>query len=116
MNLYQQVYILRIESVLLNSKQTKKNIQQRNGKKTWTLNNTIFCVAGLIILPIASFATFRFLSSSSTYSSVSSLFTSQNTSAHETSIPWIDNPSECQYTDRSWHDNKCWDEQHSPTF
>jgi hypothetical protein len=35
---------------------------------------------------------------------------------HATSIPWIDNEHECQKTGRTWDNNKCWDDEHSPDF
>ncbi|MBD2299275.1 hypothetical protein [Nostoc sp. FACHB-190] len=36
--------------------------------------------------------------------------------AHPTSIPWINNESDCRHTGRSWQDNKCWDHEHSLMF
>lgn len=75
----------------------------------------MLCMAIFLVLPICTFTAFSSLFPALN-SSLFSLVTSSNESPHATSIPWIDNASECQYTNRNWHDNKCWDEQHSPTF
>ncbi|AFY49145.1 hypothetical protein Nos7524_3350 [Nostoc sp. PCC 7524] len=47
---------------------------------------------------------------------ISCLAATNDTSFQATSIPWLDNQSSCQETGRNWHENKCWDEEHSPTF
>ncbi|MEH2072654.1 MAG: hypothetical protein V7K47_31640 [Nostoc sp.] len=44
------------------------------------------------------------------------LFTSIGISHHSTSIPWIDDASECEHTGRDWRDRKCWDDKHNPMF
>lgn len=43
-------------------------------------------------------------------------FDSISTSSYPTSIPWINNKSECEYTNRNWRDGKCWDSEHNPMF
>lgn len=97
------------------TKTTKNKQQSKTGKHFWTFNNTVLCIAIFLVLPICTFTAFFSLFSSTNYS-LFSLITSSNDSPHATSIPWIDNASECQYTNRSWHENKCWDDEHSHTF
>jgi hypothetical protein len=51
--------------------------------------------------------------------SASLIFVSVNetlNTSHPTSIPWINDEDGCEHTDRVWHDGKCWDYQHSPSF
>ncbi|MEH1902862.1 MAG: hypothetical protein V7L04_15950 [Nostoc sp.] len=88
----------------------KKNNQI--GTVFWTHSNIVLLTGYLITLPICTLITLSFLLPLFT----ASLFASIGTSYHSTSIPWIDNASECQYTGRNWRDRKCWDNQHSPMF
>ncbi len=100
---------------MLSNFKKKKNLRQlKAGKPFWNFNNIILGIAVFLALPSCAFTTFYYLFSSS----ASSLYflNSSTESPHATSIPWIDNASECQYTHRNWHDNKCWDDEHSPTF
>ncbi|MEA5505324.1 hypothetical protein VB735_19860 [Halotia wernerae UHCC 0503] len=69
-------------------------------------SNIIFIIGFLIVLLASGYATFSFIFSS----------TFIPTSTYPTSIPWIDNQSECRHTNRIWRDGKCWDSEHSPTF
>ncbi len=46
----------------------------------------------------------------------SPVFINVGTSYHPTSIPWIDNSSQCEHSGRSWENNECWDSEHSPMF
>lgn len=43
------------------------------------------------------------------------LSTSKST-AHPTSIPWLQNQADCEKTARSWRNGACWDQEHSPDF
>jgi hypothetical protein len=45
-----------------------------------------------------------------------SYLTSNLTTTHPTSIPWIKEKSECEKTGKTWQDNKCWDSEHNPLF
>jgi hypothetical protein len=45
-----------------------------------------------------------------------SLLTPLTTLDYPTSIPWINDESECEHTSRVWNDGKCWDSEHSPNF
>ncbi len=97
----------------LNLKPSSKNSQKHKiGKDFWNYSNTVLISGYLIILPICTWITL----SSVLYLFTTRLFTSLESSHHSTSIPWIDNASECQYTGRNWRDRKCWDDQHSPMF
>jgi hypothetical protein len=75
----------------------------------WTLSNIIFLIGFLIVLLASSYATLSFILSSLTSTFIP-------TPPYPTSIPWIDNQSECRHTNRTWHDGKCWDSEHSPMF
>ncbi|BAY07678.1 hypothetical protein NIES2098_07950 [Calothrix sp. NIES-2098] len=35
---------------------------------------------------------------------------------YPTSIPSIDDQFQCEKTERTWRNNKCWDYQHDPSF
>lgn len=93
--------------MLLNSKSKKNILQNKKIKVSPTPNKIVFCIIFLIILPVCTFTTFSF---------IFSLFTYSELSPNPTSIPWIDNQSECLHTHRTWQDNKCWDDEHSSTF
>ncbi|WGV25704.1 hypothetical protein [Halotia branconii] len=91
----------------------RRSLQRLRDEKSlhplWTPSNIIFLIGFLIVLLASSYATFFFI-----LSSVTSTFTP--TSPYPTSIPWIDNQSECRHTNRTWRDGKCWDSEHSPMF
>ncbi|BAY40616.1 hypothetical protein NIES2111_50030 [Nostoc sp. NIES-2111] len=36
--------------------------------------------------------------------------------SYPTSVPWIKNEEECEYTGRIWNRNQCWDKEHNPSF
>ncbi len=98
--------------------QTKPDVKNKikYQKNThWLANKTLLSIGVVIALPLGLFLTisliFPLLTGLTTY-----LFSPQKLSFHPTSIPWIDNASECEHTDRSWHDGKCWDEKHSSSF
>ncbi|BBD61282.1 hypothetical protein NIES2109_41100 [Nostoc sp. HK-01] len=91
----------------------KSHSQQLNTKKP-TANfcnpiNCAFFVGSFIILSTSSIIII-----SSTISSISSAISSPST--HPTSIPWINNASDCKHSGRNWYDNKCWDAEHSLMF
>ncbi|MBD2514956.1 hypothetical protein H6G93_08020 [Nostoc sp. FACHB-973] len=69
----------------------------------------------LIALPIFTLITLSLLLPLLTVFTTD-LFTPIENSHHSTSIPWIDDPSECEHSGRSWRDRKCWDDEHSPMF
>ncbi len=75
----------------------------------WTPINSVFLVGALIILSTSTFAIL-----SSALSSIGDTFSSLTPSP--TSIPWIDNESECNHTGRTWRNDKCWDYEHNPMF
>ncbi|MEA5603727.1 hypothetical protein [Nostoc sp. UHCC 0252] len=68
--------------------------------------------AYLIALPIFTLITLSLLLPLFT----AGFFAFAGTSHHSTSIPWIDNASECEHTGRNWRDRKCWDHEHNPMF
>ncbi|GAB4380510.1 MAG: hypothetical protein Kow00121_36910 [Elainellaceae cyanobacterium] len=40
----------------------------------------------------------------------------QETSAHPTGIPWLQDETACQDTGRNWQNGECWDQEHDPNF
>jgi hypothetical protein len=50
------------------------------------------------------------------YASVAASSTTTLVKAYPTSIPWLPDRATCENTDRSWHDEQCWDDQHDPYF
>ncbi len=98
--------------VLLGGKErrSKQRLQyERSLHPLWTPINSLFLFVVLIILSTSTFAIFSDVLSSVNY-------TFSIVTENPTSIPWIDNESDCQYTRRTWRDNKCWDSEHSPMF
>ncbi|MFN6483143.1 MAG: hypothetical protein RMX98_009395 [Nostoc sp. DedQUE02] len=71
--------------------------------------NLTFFLVGSIILGVSSFVI-----ASDILSSVSSIISSSE--ASPTSIPWINNKFDCQYSGRTWQNDKCWDSEHNPMF
>ncbi|WP_144050864.1 hypothetical protein [Nostoc sp. PCC 7524] len=43
-------------------------------------------------------------------------FSPAHKASYPTSIPWINNQFECEYSGRNWSNNQCWDKEHSPWF
>ncbi|MCC5643734.1 hypothetical protein LC607_12415 [Nostoc sp. CHAB 5824] len=82
------------------------------GTVFWNHSNIILLAGYLITLPIFTLITISLLLPLVT----ASLFASIGTSHHSTSIPWIDDESECEHTGRNWRDRKCWDNEHDPMF
>jgi hypothetical protein len=68
------------------------------------------------ILIFVAFNSFLIVSGFYTGSLIISSLTSQLTTTHPTSIPWIKDKTECEKTGRDWLEDKCWDNQHNPTF
>ncbi|MBD2680071.1 MULTISPECIES: hypothetical protein [Nostoc] len=98
--------------VLLGGKErrSKKRLQyEKSLHPLWTPINSLFLIGALMILSASILAIF-----SDVLSSVSYTFSSLE--ENPTSIPWIDNEFDCQYTRRTWRDNKCWDSEHNPMF
>lgn len=40
----------------------------------------------------------------------------QTANSYPTSLPWIDNKSECEHRGREWRGEKCWDSEHNMLF
>lgn len=94
-----------------NFKPSSKNSRDKLDK-FWNRTNTVLLIGYLITLPICTLITLSSIFPLLT----ASLLTSIKSSHYSTSIPWIDDASECQYSGRSWRDRKCWDDQHNPMF
>ncbi|WP_392532763.1 hypothetical protein [Nostoc sp. C117] len=69
----------------------------------------------LIALPIFTLITLSFLLPLLRVFTTN-LLTPIEKSHYSTSIPWINDPSECEHTGRDWRDRKCWDNEHNPMF
>jgi heme/copper-type cytochrome/quinol oxidase subunit 1 len=87
----------------------KRSQYQKAGYPLWNPTNIVFCIGALIILSSSGFTIFSYL-----VTSVSSRMSYSD--ANPTSIPWINNQSDCKHTNRTWRDNKCWDYEHNPMF
>ncbi|MEH2276013.1 MAG: hypothetical protein V7K40_14795 [Nostoc sp.] len=101
---------LRFYLVLLAGSERRSKARLRSEKGLypfWTPANILFLIGFLIILSACSYTIFSFALSS---------LTPISTSYYPTSIPWIEDKSECEHTSRVWHDGKCWDSEHSPNF
>ncbi|MBD2197906.1 MULTISPECIES: hypothetical protein [Calothrix] len=102
--------------MLSNFKAKKKNQRFPTDKPFWTFNKIVLGLALFLGLPISTFIIIYSLFYPASSSALFSSLTSNKQSPYATSIPWIDNAAECQDTQREWHDNKCWDKEHSPSF
>ncbi|YAG12611.1 hypothetical protein NSTC745_01890 [Nostoc sp. DSM 114161] len=102
--------------LFFNSKPSLK-ISQKNKNPSFytTQKNIILLIAYLITLPIFTLITLSFLVPLLSVFTIN-LSTSAGNFHHSTSIPWIDDASECEDTGRDWRDRKCWDNEHSPMF
>ncbi|MEH2438354.1 MAG: hypothetical protein V7K25_29845 [Nostoc sp.] len=101
---------LRFYLVLLAGSERRSKVRLRSERGLypfWTPANILFLLGFLIILSICSYTIF---------SSVLSSLTPKSSSYYPTSIPWINDKSECEQTGRSWNNGKCWDSEHSPNF
>ncbi|MGB3650507.1 MAG: hypothetical protein WBA41_04750 [Rivularia sp. (in: cyanobacteria)] len=84
----------------------RSRIQAPGTNIFWTPSRIIFSTAILTLFIVCG---------SCTVNSIVSLFL-KPVSIFPTSIPWIHNQSECKHTNRTWHDDKCWDYEHDMTF
>ncbi|QLE40834.1 hypothetical protein FD723_10420 [Nostoc sp. C052] len=101
--------------MLFSNSRTSLRTRPKNnqiGAVFWTNSNVILLTGYLIILPICTLITLSLLLPLLT----ASLFAVTRNSYHSTSIPWIDDASECEHTGRNWSDRKCWDDKHNPLF
>ena len=100
--------------MLLSNSKTSLKTRQKNkiGRNFWTHSNIVLLAGYLTILPICTLITFSSLLPLFS----ASLLASIGNSYHSTSIPWINDASECEHTGRNWSDRKCWDNQHNPMF
>ncbi|WP_334827836.1 hypothetical protein [Nostoc sp.] len=101
--------------MLFSNLTTRLKISSKNNKidaDFWTKTNIVLLTGYLIALPIFTLITLSLLLPLFT----ASFFASIGTSHYSTSIPWIDDPSECEHTGRNWRDRKCWDNEHNPMF
>lgn len=107
---------LRFYLVLLagSERRSQQRLLYEKGKyPLFNTGNIIFLIGFLTILLGCSFTVFPFLWSSLT--TLTSISTSPSQTS-PTSIPWISDKSECEHTNRTWRNEKCWDDQHSPMF
>ncbi|MBU7585198.1 MAG: hypothetical protein KAF91_20300 [Nostoc sp. TH1S01] len=81
-------------------------------KATTKLRNPINC--GFFVGSFIVLSTSSLMIVSSIVPSVTSAISSSN--AHPTSIPWINSASQCKHSGRTWHENRCWDDEHSQMF
>ncbi|NJR39736.1 MAG: hypothetical protein HC781_14080 [Leptolyngbyaceae cyanobacterium CSU_1_4] len=50
------------------------------------------------------------------YVSIAALPTDSSAETYSASIPWVQDQAACEKTNRAWHDEQCWDNQHDPSF
>jgi hypothetical protein len=88
-------------------------VQTTSVQTFWTPSNTIL-IGGAIAVFITSSVTIC----SAIFAPTSSLpaSTPQSPEQYATSIPWLQNKSECEHTDRTWSNGKCWDSEHNLMF
>jgi hypothetical protein len=83
----------------------------KTGTTFWTPVNTLFISSSLLVLLASSAGIF-----SGIFSSFASSTSEAQDNFYPTSLPWIQDKSDCEYRGRTWKDGKCWDQEHSPMF
>lgn len=73
----------------------------------WTFGNILFLIALCFIVTSGSISTL-FL--------IKSFIPKQSNSTFPTSLPWINDENLCKKANKTWSDDKCWDNEHNPTF
>lgn len=101
---------LRFYIVLLAGKESRAKKRLRYDKSVYPLRNPVNILFLLLLVIIFLISTFTILNL------VLSSFSCIPSSPYPTSIPWINNQSDCERTNRNWYDGKCWDAEHNPTF
>jgi hypothetical protein len=94
---------------------SQKKAVYRTGMTFWTPVNTFFISSSLLVLLASSAGIFSGIFSSFAFSSSSSTNEAQD-NFYPTSLPWIQDKTDCKYRGRTWKDGKCWDQEHSPMF
>jgi hypothetical protein len=92
-----------------------KKAVYKTGTTFWTPVNTLFISSSLLVLLASSAGIFSGMFSSFALSSSSSTNEAQD-NFYPTSLPWIQDKSDCESRGRTWKDGKCWDQEHSPMF
>ncbi|MEA5553607.1 hypothetical protein VB713_21960 [Anabaena cylindrica UHCC 0172] len=73
----------------------------------WTFGNILFLMALSFIFIVGSISTLFLMKS---------LIPKQSNSIFPTSLPWIQNETQCKRANKNWSDDRCWDSEHNPTF
>ncbi|MFM2061368.1 MAG: hypothetical protein RLZZ507_1038 [Cyanobacteriota bacterium] len=91
--------------------------EERRSKQRWKYEKSLypFWTPGNISI-LFIFALMIVTGSISTLFLVKSLLPTHLNLAFPTSIPGVENQEDCERFDRTWKDNKCWDNQHSLSF
>ncbi|MGM3305106.1 hypothetical protein ACSQ6I_03825 [Anabaena sp. WFMT] len=73
----------------------------------WTFGNIFFLIL-LSFIIISGSISALFL--------IKSLLPKQPNSTFPTSLPWINDENQCKRANKTWSDDRCWDDEHNPTF
>lgn len=104
---------LRFYMVLIGGPERRSKDRLQYGKvlhPIWTPSNIIFMIGFLAALSVCSLPILSYLVS------LRRSLSNSGFSSSPTSIPWIFDKSECEYTGRTWSDGKCWDSEHNSLF
>ena len=93
----------------------QKKAVYRTGNTFLTPVNTFFISSSLLVLLASSVGMFSGILSSLALSTSSSTSEAEN-AFYPTSLPWIQDKSDCEDRRRTWKDGKCWDKEHNPMF
>jgi hypothetical protein len=86
----------------------KERLRNHKGKFYWN-----------IFLKLMIYTTYSIGIFTASVISIKSLFFYVNSltkASYPTSVPWIKDQEECEYTGRTWNRNQCWDKEHNPWF
>jgi hypothetical protein len=104
------IFRLRFYLVLLAGEERRSKLRLQYEKSLyplWTPRNIFFLII-FSLISIHGIISTLFL--------IKSLISTKLNLAFPTSIPGIENQNDCEQFNRTWKDNECWDNQHSPSF
>jgi hypothetical protein len=90
------------------------SLKTSSSQAFWTPSNIII-IGGAIAVFITSSVTICSAIFTQT-SSLSPISTQESPEQYATSLPWLQNKSDCENTERIWSKGKCWDSEHNLLF
>ena len=87
-----------------------------SGQAFWTPSNTIVIGGAIAVFITSSVIICSAIFAPTSSFSPASTQESPSPEQHATSLPWLQNKSDCEHTGRTWSKGKCWDSEHNLLF